>query len=717
MADGLSDYLNGVQERLQTAERERAVALVREAEERKRRKVQLALAASVGLLLLGGGAVAWWQNVQAGARRETDLRRQLVDEQRATADNARLARNAEAVTALLGQAEEALKANDAARAAVVLESAKKRSAEGGAEKEADRLQRLDADLALLRDLDAVDQFRWTVAENKLPDPVLVATRTREALERFGADPDAVSVDDAAARVSASVVRERIVTALDRLLMPIRLVDRDKLSAEEQKKFAPQLWADVAVLLQKTPGVRALLRLVDANPYRDAVRDAVLAEDRAKFVELAGQKAALEQASGFAAFLGESWAIPVERRRRLLQAAVSRRSGDLGLLMTLGGTYPVNQKDGADESLRWYQAAIAAAPANAAAHNNLGIALGDKGQLDAAIACYKKAIELDPRLAMAHSNLGVALKDKGQLDAAIACWKKAIELDPKFANAHYNLGNELNDKGQLDAAIACWKKAIELDPKFANAHNNLGLALYHKGQVDEAIAWYKKAIELDPKDAAAHANLGIALNGKGQVDEAIASFKKAIELDPKLPNVATQLASAQRMGAVQDKLPLFLKGQFHPTTNDERLALVEWCQLKRLYRTAAGLYAAAFAAAPKLADDLKAGHRYNAACQVALAAAGQGEDVAHIDDKEKSRLRKQALDWLRADLALRIKQLESGKPADRAEVQQTMRHWQKDTDLAGIRVAVALAKLPDDERKDWAGLWREVERLLARTMKN
>ena len=100
VADGLSAYLNGVQERLQTAQRERAVALAREAEQAKRRKVQLALAAVLVALLLGGGAFAWWRNEQAQAGRERD------------------ARNAEAVAALLGQAEDALKARDAAKAAV-----------------------------------------------------------------------------------------------------------------------------------------------------------------------------------------------------------------------------------------------------------------------------------------------------------------------------------------------------------------------------------------------------------------------------------------------------------------------------------------------------------------------------------------------------------------------------------------------------------------------
>src|SRR5262249_8227002 len=157
----------------------------------------------------------------------------------------------------------ALRAGDAAKAHVVLEAAKKRSAERGAEKEAERLGRLDADLAPLPGPDAIHPVRWTWAQNQFPDRAVVATRAPGALRRFGADPDAVSADEAAARVSASAVRGRIVSALDRLL--------------RQPKAA---------------GVRALLRRVDADPYRNAVRDAVLANDRAKLVELAGKDQAL-----------------------------------------------------------------------------------------------------------------------------------------------------------------------------------------------------------------------------------------------------------------------------------------------------------------------------------------------------------------------------------------------------------------------------------------
>jgi tetratricopeptide (TPR) repeat protein len=806
VADGLSAYLNGVQERLQAAQRERAVALAREAEQRKRRQVQLALAAALVALLLGGGAFAWWRNALAQAGRERD------------------ARNAEAVVALLDQCQEALHAGDAAKAAVALDAAKKRSAEGGAEKEAPRLGRLDADLALLRDLDAIDQFRWTAVDGKYPNPAAVARRTREALGRFGADPEAVSVDEASARVSASVVRERIVSALDRLLRQ-----------------------------EKTAGVRSLLRQVDADPYRDAVRDVVLADDRAKMPELAGQPAALEQTAGFVAFLGESGAISVQRRRQLLQAALSRRPGDLGLLMALGGTYPINQKESADERLRWYQAALAAAPTNAAAHHNLAHALWDKGQAEAAIACYQKAVELDPKDAIAHSNLGNALKTRGKVDEAIARYQKAVELDPKLAPAHTNLGNALKDKGKVeeatacyqkaialnpklarahtslgtilcdvkrdyDGAIACFQKVIELDPKLALAHYNLGTALYGKGQADEAIACYQKAVELDPKYAEAHTSLGNVLKSMGKVDEAIACLRKAIALNPKYARAHTSLGTilcdvtgdydgaiacfqqalelapklpmahyglgnalrnkgrgeealacfrqaialdpkyaeahcnlghvlarqgrfaeslaayrrghelgtkqpgwrypspqwvrqAEEKAAMEAKLPAFGKGEYQPGDSKERLILASVCMGKKLHHAAAGLSAAAFAADPALADDLKAGHRYSAVCAAALAAAGQGEDAGKLDDAEKARLRKQALEWLRADLALRTRQLETGKPADRAAVRQAMRHWRGDADLAGIRDKDALARLPADEQKGCTQLWTDVAALL------
>jgi hypothetical protein len=96
----------------------------------------------------------------------------------------------------------------------------------------------------------------------------------------------------------------------------------------------------------------------------------------------------------------------------------------------------------------------------------------------------------------------------------------------------------------------------------------------------------------------------------------------------------------------------LKGETVPATAAERLELAALCQLrrKRLHAATARL-AAAFASDPKLADGLKQQRRYNAACSTAVAGCGQGEDAAHLDEKELARLRQQARDWLTADLSL------------------------------------------------------------------
>ncbi len=76
-------------------------------------------------------------------------------------------------------------------------------------------------------------------------------------------------------------------------------------------------------------------------------------------------------------------------------------------------------------------------------------------------------------------------------------------------------------------------------------------------------------------------------------------------------------------------------------------------------------------------------------------------------------RKQAIDWLTADLAAWTKVVESGPPQAGQLVSQTLQHWKADADLAGIRDDAALAKLPADEQKDCATLWAEVDTLLAK----
>jgi serine/threonine-protein kinase len=372
---------------------------------------------------------------------------------------------------------------------------------------------------------------------------------------------------------------------------------------------------------------------------------------------------------------------------------------------------------ANEAIASYKKALALDPKDTVAHFNLGMALQSQGQVDEAIACFRRALELDPRFAPAHHNLGFALAEKGRLDEAIACYRQALALDPRLANAHIGLGTAMAQKGDVEGAIACYRKAIALDPQIAQAHVNLGNALASKAQADEAIACYRRALALDPKLANAYGALGQALLGTGRYAEARDALARALALlsadHPVQAHVSRQLQECERLLRLEARLPGILRGENQPASARENLDLAQMCGRKKLHAAAARLWATALAADAKLAEDLHAGHRYHAACAAALAAAGQSEDVGKLDDKERTRLRQQAHDWLRADLALLGKQLASGQAADRAIVRQTLRRWQQDGDLAGLHDAAALAKLSADERAAFAQLWADVAALLQR----
>jgi tetratricopeptide (TPR) repeat protein len=415
----------------------------------------------------------------------------------------------------------------------------------------------------------------------------------------------------------------------------------------------------------------------------------------------------------------------------------------------------------DGAIACFKNAIELDSMNAQVHFNLGAALSNKGQMDQAIACWREAIRIDPKLAAAHFNLGQALTGKGNalagkglVDEAIACWREAIELDPNLATAHYNLGIVLAGKGEVAGAIASFRKAVELTPKHGNAHTGLGIALQSNGLVDKAIACYRKAIEVEPNYSLAHYSLGNALRGKGQLDDAIASYQKAIALNPKEASAHVALCEAffdkgryaeardasrralellaeenplrafasrqvqvcEHFLKLEERLPRLLRGADKPVSAAESLDLATLCRRKQMYAAAARFAADAYVAEPKRAGDLS-GQRYNAACFAALAAAGQGADAARFDDKERTRLRHQALGWLRAELAAWRTVLDRGPPAARPVVCQTLQHWQQNADLAGLRDPAALAKLPAEQRAACTQLWADVAALLKKAQEN
>jgi WD40 repeat protein/serine/threonine protein kinase len=149
----------------------------------------------------------------------------------------------------------------------------------------------------------------------------------------------------------------------------------------------------------------------------------------------------------------------------------------------------------------------------------------------------------------------------------------------------------------------------------------------------------------------------------------------------------------------------------PANNAEGIELAQIAYDLKRFTFATRLWSEALASDPKLGDDRLTQHRYNAACAATLAAAGQGKVEPPLDNAAKAKLRHQALDWLKAELTVWDKLVASGRPQARPAIVQTLRHWQKDTDLAGIRDAAALAKLPAEEQKAFNQLWADAAALI------
>jgi serine/threonine-protein kinase len=281
--------------------------------------------------------------------------------------------------------------------------------------------------------------------------------------------------------------------------------------------------------------------------------------------------------------------------------------------------------------------------------------------------------------------------------------------------------------ELRQAVALARRAAAVDPL---AHGEdyswflfaRGLAEYREGKLDEAISTMRGCASR--VDQPARLVLAMALHQVGQLAEARETLAEAIfsydwEALQARDNGAwiCHLLRREAEGLLIPNLPAFRRGEYRPQDNDERLALLAGqlatCEFEGREGAAARLYSEAFAAEPRLADDVPAGARFYAARAAALAGCSQGKDADQLNDEERAILRRQAHDWLRQDLIWCGQQVDGGNAQTNAWIRQRMQFWLGDPALDGVRANDALARLPDEERQRWVRLWSDVDALLRR----
>jgi serine/threonine-protein kinase len=247
----------------------------------------------------------------------------------------------------------------------------------------------------------------------------------------------------------------------------------------------------------------------------------------------------------------------------------------------------------------------------------------------------------------------------------------------------------------------------------------GLAEYRRGRFDSAIGILQgpAAYVMGP---APNLVLAMAQHRRGDRDEAKRTLALAVfGFDWRATSAdgcEMWIYHALRREAealLLPDLPGFLAGTYYPTDPAERRALVGVCRVTDRTHALARLYADIFADAPRLADDLRCGRRYDAACLTARAGCGSGADAARLGDEQRARWRKQARGWLSADLTAWSAALAGGSHEYRELAKKRLAFWQTDPDLAGLRDEKGLADLPEPERAECRALWDQVAATLKR----
>ena len=336
-------------------------------------------------------------------------------------------------------------------------------------------------------------------------------------------------------------------------------------------------------------------------------------------------------------------------------------------------------------------------------------------MDQAEAEYREAVRREPKSPKCHRDLGILLKKRRKYAEAEAAYAAAIRLQPKDAENYFNTGILQFAQMHYPAAEAAYREAIRLKPDYADAYINLGNTLATEGKVSAAEASYREALRYKEDSLLPTYNLGRLLFLQGRFADAVPLLRRAYELGQKHSSwkVAADMADdAERLAKLEKTLASVVGTEERPAVVAELAEGVRLCLKKDLFAVAVRLYDDAFAALPTLPEERDARYRYDAARCAVRAAAGQGPKVVPLDEITRTRLRRQAYNWLRADLVACDKN-RAQSAAAAAIVAKKLLQWQDDPQLAVVRDKDALAALPEAERVEWEKLWRDGNELLVR----
>lgn len=226
------------------------------------------------------------------------------------------------------------------------------------------------------------------------------------------------------------------------------------------------------------------------------------------------------------------------------------------------------------------------PADAGAHNNMGVVFYQKGLIDDAVRAFERALELDPRLDVARANIALALRESGHFDRRVAALKDGIQRNPgdigardalartyllagiperaarewavllrhqpNNASLHIKLAFAESERGNLKGAMTLLDAAVRLAPELPTLHLQRAELLHRAGDMEGAVAAVRRALELDHDSARAHLLLSRALDELGMTEEAAAERDRARLLNPGVVETERHLTLARYITTRDDE---------------------------------------------------------------------------------------------------------------------------------------------------------------------
>jgi serine/threonine-protein kinase len=218
-----------------------------------------------------------------------------------------------------------------------------------------RVARQRADLDLVTRLEAIRLEQSAVKGDRFHTEAADASY-RAAFRDYGLDVEALDPDEAAGQIKDAVIKDGIVAALDN-------------------------WANAKVHIDPCGRGRLLhlAGLVDPDPYRSRLRDALLRGDRQALAELARDEAVADLSPVNANLLGRAlFELGMKQQAvAVLRPVQQRHLNDFWVNQNLGQFLRESKQP--KEAVRFFQAALALRPDNPGVHVNLAGAFYFQGR--------------------------------------------------------------------------------------------------------------------------------------------------------------------------------------------------------------------------------------------------------------------------------------------------------------------------------------------------